>query len=241
MNKLFQLFKANNVAGQRTPIVAKEDGEEHTIFMYDVIDADWGISALEVAKAFASVSPKATLNIRLNSPGGDVFEARAIATAIKAHEGKVIAHIDGLAASAATTIAAAADEVVIATGSFYMIHNSWTLAMGDKNDLTQTAALLDKVDGAINADYVKRTGMEPGEITAMMDAETWMTAEEAVTMKFADRLAPEDKKKNSTDKRWNLTAYDCAPAALRAEAQEPENYAELRERNERRLRLLSIE
>jgi ATP-dependent Clp protease protease subunit len=242
MKKLFQLLKANAKHEQRTSLSAKAEGEDFTMYMYDVIDADWGISALEVAKALAGVSPKATLNIRLNSPGGDVFEARAIATALKAHEGKVVAHIDGLAASAATTIAAAADEVIIADGSFYMIHNAWTLAMGDKNDFVETAALLEKVDGAINADYVKRTGMESKAIAKMMDAETWMTAQEAVDMKFADRIAPEGKTKNIADKKWNLAAFDHVPEAL-TKAPEPDvqDYAEQRARNERRLRLLSIE
>ena len=244
MKKLFQLLKSNAQQGQRTALSAKAEGEDVTMYMYDVIDAEWGISALEVAKAISGLAPKSTLNIRLNSPGGDVFEARAIATALKAHDGKVVAHIDGLAASAATTIAAAADEVIIAEGSFYMIHNAWTLAMGDKNSFRETANLLDKIDGAILNDYVQRTGMEASAITAMMDAETWMTAQEAVDMKFCDAICnpPEKTKtKNSTTKRWNLSAFDKVPEALTTAPEPEKDYAEQRALNERRLRLLSIE
>lgn len=240
MKKLFQLLKANAAQG-RAPIEAKADGGEVTVYMYDVIDADFGINAQEFSKSLAGIDGAATLNLRINSPGGDVFEARAIATAIKAYAGKVVAHIDGLAASAATTIAAAADEVVIADGSFYMIHNAWTLVMGDKNDMTETAGLLDKVDGAIRSDYAKRTGLDESKVAAMMDAETWMTAKEAVELGFADRLAPEAKTRNSAARRWNLAAYDKAPETLTAPEPEAPNYAEQRAQNARRLALLSID
>ncbi len=242
MKKLFQLLKAN-AAEKRVAIEAKAEGDHVTVYMYDVIDADYGISAREFSQAVAGLEGAPTLNLRINSPGGDVFEARAIATAIKAYAGKVVAHIDGLAASAATTIAAAADEVIIADGSFYMIHNAWTLAMGDKNDFTETAALLDKVDGAIRADYVARTGMGEGEVRAMMDAETWLTAQEAVDMKFADKLADKPKAKNAA--RWNIAAYDNAPQELidapAQEAAEVEQIAAQRAKNERRLQLLEID
>ena len=240
MKKLYALLRANAKTDSRDPIKIEAAADSATIYMYDVIDADYGINAIEFAKALGGISPKSTLNLRINSPGGDVFEARAIATAIKAHAGKVVAHIDGLAASAATTIAAAADEVVIADGSFYMIHNAWTLALGDKNDFRTTADLLDKIDGAIRADYVARTGKVETEIVALMDAETWFTAQEAVDHKFADRLADEPKAKNAAT--WNLSAYDKAPEILNAPA-EPEatpDFATQRAKNERRLRLLSL-
>lgn len=242
MRKLLQLLKANAKA-DRQAIQAKTEGDAATILIYDVIDADFGVSASAFAKVIAGFAPDAAITLRINSPGGDVFEARAIATAIKQHAGKVTAHIDGLAASAATTIAAAADEVIIADGSFYMIHNAWTFAIGDKNDLTETAALLDKVDGAIRADYAARTGLTDAELVALMDAETWMTAQEAVDKKFADKLAETPKAKNSM--RFDVSAYTNAPKALTettedATASDEEIAAQLA-RNERRLRLLTIE
>lgn len=241
MKKLFQLLKAN-AAEQRQPIEAKAEGEQITVYMYDVIDSEYGINAKEFSQALAGLSGEGTLNLRINSPGGDVFEARAIATAIKSYAGKVVAHIDGLAASAATTIAAAADEVIIADGSFYMIHNAWTLALGDKNNMRETADLLDKVDGAIRADYTARTGLEESKIIDMMDAETWLTAKEAVDMKFADKMAEKPKAKNASLRKWNLAAYDKAPEILTDEEKfdEPDYAAQLAN-NARRLRLLSID
>jgi ATP-dependent Clp protease protease subunit len=238
MKKLFQMLRAN-AAEVRTPIQAKAEGDSATLYMYDVIDADYGINAIEFAGALSGLDPNTTINLRINSPGGDVFEARAIATAIKGYAGKVVAHIDGLAASAATTIAAAADEVIIAEGSFYMIHNAWTLAMGDKNDFNQTAALLDKIDGAIAADYAARTGKSVEDIAALMDAETWMTAQEAVDNKFADSMAPTPKAKNVTTKKWNLSAFDRAPEALTK--YDEDDFAAQRQRNANRLRLLQID
>lgn len=249
MNKILQLLR-DNATRDRAPLnlVRAEGSTDATLYIYDVIDAWWGVAAADVVKAIAGLGADTTLHLRINSPGGDVFEARAIRTAIQQHPGKTIAHIDGLAASAATTIADAADEVEIADGGFYMIHNAWTLAMGNKNDMTATADLLAKVDAALVADYARRTGRAAEDVVAWMDAETWFTASEAVSNGFANRLAPAASKpaaSDSTDRQWNLSAYDKAPQALltprqQAPAAEPD-YAAQRARNERRLRLLSID
>lgn len=238
-----QLLKAN-ASADRASISAKVEGDEATFYIYDVIDADFGIGASEFVSALSQLDKGSTLNLRINCPGGDVFEARAMATALRQFEGKVVAHIDGLAASAATTIAAVCDEVVIAEGSFYMIHNAWTLALGDKNDFLETAGLLDKVDGAIRADYVARTGATEEQVAAWMDAETWFTADEAVEHGFADKCAPGKKTKNLAAKQWNLAAYDKAPEALTAPDSAPvadEDFAGRRALNARRLRLLEID
>jgi len=131
-----------------------------------------------------------------------------MATALRQFKGTVIAHIDGIAASAATWVALAADEVAIGDGAFFMIHNSWTFAMGDKATMLDTAALLEKIDGTIVADYARKTGKGEEEIRAWMDAETWFTGQEAVDNGFADRLAEE---KANVDNAWNLDAYRNAP------------------------------
>ena len=243
MKKLVQLLR-DNASAERKPInlVRAEESGDATLYIYDVIDAYWGVSAKEVAQAIAGLKSTDTLHLRINSPGGDVFEARAIAAAIGQHAGKTVAHIDGLAASAATTIASAADEVEIVDGGFYMVHNAWTFAMGNKHDLRETSNLLDKVDGAIVADYAKRTGATPEQIVAWMDAETWFTAQEAVDNKFADRLAEPAKASNASARHFNLAVYDKTPKALLESRQEPApNFAAARAANERRLRLLSID
>lgn len=247
MKKLLQLLRENASAEKPAlKLVRAEDGSEATIYIYDVIDSYWGISAKDVAQAIAGLPAEATLHLRINSPGGDVFEATAIATAISQHQGKTIAHIDGVAASAATSISAAADEVEISEGGFYMIHNAWTFAMGDKRALLETAALLDKVDASIVNTYAKRTGASAEQIINWMNAETWFTAEEAVTNKFADRLAdkPEKASNHAFAKAFNFAAFDKTPQALLQprppKEPDPVDASAWRAHNERRLKLLDL-
>ncbi len=214
MKRLFQLLR-ENASAERKPLnlVHAKDATEATLYVYDVIAADWGVNAQDMSKAIAGLSADSTLHLRINSPGGDVFEARAIAAAIRAFGGKTVAHIDALAASAATTIALACDEVEMSPDAFFMIHNAWSMVVGNKEDLTEQAALLAKIDDSIASDYAKRTGKTTDEVNAWMQAETWFTAQEAVDNGFADRMAPE-KAKNATAKSWNLAAFDNAPKAL---------------------------
>ena len=212
------------------------DANEATIYLYDVIGDDWfgGITAADFAAQLNAITAQ-TIHLRINSPGGDVFAGRAMATALQQHPANVIAHIDGLAASSASWVALACDEVEIANGAFFMIHNSWTLAMGDKTAMLDTAALLEKIDNTFVADYSKRTGKTADEIRAWMDAETWFEAADAVANGFADRIAAEKQKANNA---WDLSAYANAP---KPKAQtEPELQPD-REAMNRRMRVLSLE
>lgn len=199
---------ATNPARERTPVNLVQNAAEATIYVYDVIDADWGVGASEVIAAINAAKDAKVLNIRINSPGGDVFEGRAIMEAIKRFDGKTVAHIDSLAASAATSIALSADEVVMSDGALFMIHNASGMVWGDKNDMRSTADLLEKVEGSIVNDYTSKTGKDTATIVAMMDAETWMTAQEALDNKFVDSIVKTGKAKNT----WNLSAFDKVPA-----------------------------
>jgi ATP-dependent Clp protease protease subunit len=241
MNHKFLQLMRDNIEATRKPLnlVRAEDASEATLYIYDVIDAWWGIAALQVAPVIAALDPTVTLHVRVNSPGGDVFEGRAIRTAIQQFKGKTIGHVDGLAASAATTVVDACDEVEISEGGMYMIHNGWTFAMGNKHEMRRNADLLDKVDAAIVADYAKRSGVDASQIVAWMDAETWFSAEEAVEHGFADRLAvlPD---KGASNRTWNLTAYDKTPKALLAVPDPEPDYAAMRAHAERRLRVLQL-
>lgn len=250
MKKLLQLLR-DNASAERKPLnlVRAEGGDEATVYLYDVIDAYWGIRAKDVVQAIAGLKATDTLHLRINSPGGDVFEAQAIATAIAQHPGKTVAHIDGLAASAATFISAAADEVEISDGGFYMIHNGWTIALGDKRVMTDTAALLDKVDASIVNAYAKRSKAEADQLKQWMDDETWFTAQEAVDNGFADRLAAKPEKdgkasNTASARTFNLAAFDKTPQALLAPTPqsdpEPVDAAAWRAHNERRLKLLDL-
>ena len=250
MKRLLQLLR-DNAAKERQPLnlVRNAASQDAALYIYDVIDRYWGVSAEAVAKAISGLDASATLHVHINSPGGDVFEGRAIRTAIQQHQGKTVAHIDGLAASAATTISDGADEVEIATGAFYMIHNGWTWMYGNKNDFRKEADLLDKIDAAIVADYARRTGLDVDQLVTWMNNETWFSAEEAVEHGFANRLMEAPSKteaSNKTQQKWNLAAFEHAPKSLLeqpAPAPTPDPVIEAavqRERNERRLQLLSL-
>ena len=206
MNKLMRLIIDNKAEAPR-PLNASKSGDTASIYVYDVISADWGVSALSVIDAINQAGDAKTLNIHINSPGGDVFEGRAIMSAISAFRGKTVAKIDSLCASAATSIALACDEVEMADGAAFMIHNAHGMAYGDKAALRHTADVMEKIEGSIVNDYTSKTGKSAEEIRAMMDAETWMTANEAKDFGFIDRVTSKSDVKNT----WNLSAYANAP------------------------------
>lgn len=216
-SKLRQLLADNRgrakALAPQTRIVHAAASKEATVYMYDPIVSDrWeaeyfgGVCPQDFVPALVALDVD-TIHLHINSPGGDVFAAQAMATAIKQHKAKVVAHIDGVAASAATSIACACDEVVMADGAMYMIHNAWTIALGDRNDFRETADLLEKIDGALADAYAGRTGRDKTEMAGYMDAETWFTAQEAIDIGLADRLADTKAKAQA----WNLSAYAKAP------------------------------
>lgn len=207
-NRLMQLY-ADNASGPRNYSVKNAGNGEASIYLYDAIGDYFGISPLQFAKDLNALDV-ATINLHINSPGGDVFAARAMVAAIQAHPAAIIAHIDGLAASAATYVATSASEVRMTQGAFFMIHNGWTLAMGDKREMRATADLLEKVDGSIVSDYVGKTGKDQSQIIDWMNAETWFTADEALSNGFINSINEGKAAKNS----WNLAAYGNAPKAL---------------------------
>jgi len=206
-NRLLALVTANKDRAKRHEIL-NADGKEATVYLYDLIDADYGISPEAFVKAFNAITAP-TIHLRINSPGGDAFGGRAMATAISQHKSNVIAHVDGLAASAASYVAIAADSVEMAPGSFMMIHKAFTLAFGNADDLLSTAALLEKVDASLAADYAKKTGKPQSQIAEWMSAETWFTAEESVDQGFANSVAKTEAE--GVENAWDLSVYDHAP------------------------------
>lgn len=236
--RLLQLLRDN---AQRPPqgLRMEQTEEAATLYLYDIIDPWWGVSAAEVVKQLAGLSGQA-VNLRINSPGGDVFEARAMAAAIAQH-GNVTAWIDGVAASAATYVAIAAQTVNMADGAFFMIHEAWALGYGNKHDLTALSDLLDKVDGTIVQDYARKTGQPTDQLTTWMQAETWFTAAEAKAAGFVDTLVAGGVSGESTAqaRAWNLAAFEHAPKALLEPVSPPEpDHEPIRAQVDRRLRLL---
>lgn len=208
--KMLQFLRDNQP--RNAPIKVQETNSEAAdVYLYDAIDPYWGISAQTFAETLAAITAP-VLNLHINSPGGDVFEARAMVAAIRNYPGKVVAHIDGLAASAATYVALAASEVRMNAGAFLMIHNAWTIAFGNASDLLAMAALLEKIDGTIIADYTRKTGKDEATLRAWMAAETWFTADEAKAEGFIDAI--DNAADPQPTDRWNMAAFDKAPKAL---------------------------
>ncbi|WP_312976079.1 head maturation protease, ClpP-related [Atlantibacter hermannii] len=178
---------------------AKSD--ENSISVFDVIGADWygeGVTASRIAGALRATGG-ADVTVNINSPGGDMFEGLAIYNLLREYEGKVTVKVLGLAASAASIIAMAGDEVQIGRGAFLMIHNCWVYAMGNRHDLAQVAADMEPFDKAMNDIYGARTGLSAEAIEAMMNAETYIGGSDAVEKGFADRLLSADEIADDND------------------------------------------
>ena len=210
-------------------------------FINDVIDQYWGANAKDLKEFLDQNSESSEIHIHINSPGGDAFEGRAMASLIRSFKGKTVCHVDGIAASAASIVAVSCDEVVMGIGTMLMIHNAWTITAGNKTDLIAQAELLDKCDQAMATDYELKSGLPREEIIAMMDAETWLTAEDAVEKKLADRIDNEKQKQDTS--AFNLDAYDNTPESLlkKEEPQKEEpDFKAVKEANERRLQLFKF-
>lgn len=205
-----QLFIDNRFNGDGYRIDA-DDTDSATIYVYDAISAWGGVDPEDFARDLATVTAN-TIHLRINSPGGDVFDARAMITAVRQHSARVVAHIDGIAASAATGLALAADEVEISSGGFFMIHNAWSIGVGDAGEMRALADVLDKVNDSLVSDYTRKTQNSDEQIREWMNAETWFSAEEAIEHGFVDRMADEHAPENSV--RWNLSAYNNTPNSL---------------------------
>jgi len=128
------------------------------------------------------------ITVRINSPGGDVFDALAIHQTLSRHPARVVVTVDALCASAATLVALAGDEIRMAENALWMIHEPWTVAMGNSADLLKQSDLLDTVAEQIVSIYVRRTGLTGEEIRDLMRAETWYTAAQALAAGFVDAI-----------------------------------------------------
>ncbi|MDF1606962.1 Clp protease ClpP [Hoeflea sp. YIM 152468] len=173
-----------------TPCAAAND-DPATITIYDVIGEDtWyggGFTVKRMNAALRAIGPK-DVTVRINSPGGDVFEGFAIYNELRSHKAKVSVEVMGIAASAASYIAMAGDDIKMGLGSFIMIHNSWGVVMGNRNDLVAASEMLAQIDGAQMDIYEVRTGLKRTQIEEYMDAETFFSAKSAMEKGFADDL-----------------------------------------------------
>ena len=165
-------------AADKTPVLS----------IFDDIGA-YGVSAKSFLNDLRTVTTD-EVDVEINSPGGDVFAGLAIYNGLRASGKKINVKVLGLAASAASLVAMAGDTIEMPENAFMMIHNPWGFAMGGADEMRNTADVLDKIGTGLVSTYAKRTGKTDQEITALLDAETWMTAQEAVDAGFATSVTP---------------------------------------------------
>jgi ATP-dependent Clp protease protease subunit len=167
-------------------ICALNEGAE--ISIYDEIGA-YGVSAKAFLADLGKLPDKAPLTLRLNSPGGSVFDAVAIYNALQRHAGTVTVSIDGIAASAASYIAMAGDKIIMPENAFLMIHDPSGMVMGTAGDMRAMAEALEKIGASLNKGYAAKSGKSEKDIAALMAAETWFDAADALDMGFVDTMA----------------------------------------------------
>lgn len=213
-------------AGMQPPPDAKDwfrmeatpnDDDSTDIYVYESIGGWFGMWAEDFIYQLKDVTTS-KINLRLNSPGGSVFDGIAIANALRAHPANVTVYVDSLAASIASVIALAGDRVVMMPQSQFMVHNASGACYGDATEMTKMADLLDKQSRNIAEAYAQHTGGTLAEWQDYMAAETWFTAEEAVAVGLADEVVPMRQEAPAEDeavaarmqRSWDLSMYQHA-------------------------------
>lgn len=183
------------------------------IWLYDQIGEGWfgGMSAKAFAEALNGLGRVDQLDLHINSEGGDVFDGLAIYNTLKRHPARVVVDIDGLAASIASVIAMAGDEIRIAENAMVMIHNPIGGVFGGSGDMRKMADTLDQVKGNLVATYERRTKQSADDIGMWMDNETWLTAADAVQRGFADAVTDPLR----VAACYNLSRFNNVPSSLR--------------------------
>lgn len=208
-------------AGSRA-FAAVRNGDAVEISILDVIGYDFwtggGVTSKAIKRELDANKDAKTVKVLINSPGGDVWEGIAIHSMLNRHAGRVEVEVIGLAASAASVIAMAGEAIAMHEGAMMMIHPAWTIAMGNRSDMQSTADFLSKVDASILDIYKRRTGRNSDDVQKMVEAETWMTAHEAVDEKFATVVIPAKSGESKPKQRAKALA-EGVPAPLAKETE----------------------
>lgn len=193
-------------------------GNRGEIWLYEQIGASFwgdGISAKSFQKELNGLGKVTNIDLRINSPGGDVFDGFAIYNMLQQHPATVDVYVDGVAASIASIIAMAGDTVKMAKNSMMMIHNPQGVAIGDENEMDRVKALLAQVKGNLTNTYVERTKNKADQVNAWMDDETWFSAEAAVEHGFADTII----NAQAVNACFDLSPFRNIPQALKQRMQ----------------------
>ncbi|WP_321269141.1 head maturation protease, ClpP-related [Alcaligenes faecalis] len=175
---------------------AADDQVDRTISIYDVIGYDWwtgeGVTAKRISAALRSMGA-GPVTVNINSPGGDLFEGLAIYNVLREHQGHITTKVLGLAASSASVIAMAGDTTQIARAGFFMVHNGWLIAQGNRHDLREIADWMEPFDAAMADIYATRTGQDIADVRRQMDGETWFGGTQAIEQGYADEMLNADQ------------------------------------------------
>lgn len=168
----------------------RDSDEVRTLYLNGVISEEtwWGDEVTPKMFKDELLAGTGDITVWINSPGGDVFAAAQIYNMLMEYTGKVTVKIDGLAASAASVIAMAGGDVYMSPVSMLMIHNPSTIAIGDSEEMLRAKALLDEVKESIINAYELKTGLSRTKLSHLMDAESWMNANKAIELGFADKI-----------------------------------------------------
>lgn len=212
-----QSFVSPNALSKWAPRIQAAESQDNTISILDVIGEDWwtgeGVTSKRIAGTLRAIGERDVV-VNVNSPGGDMFEGVAIYNMLREHKGKVTVNVLGIAASAASIIAMAGDEIRIGRPSFLMIHNCWCMAAGNRHDFAEMAEYMEPFDAAMADVYEARTGLPSKEIQVLMDKETWIGGSAAVDKGWADALLDDaDIKEGGSTKAASIRRVE---AALRA-------------------------
>lgn len=199
----------------------KAQGPLDTEVMIYAEIGEWGVTALDFVQELRSISTP-NISVRINSPGGQVFDGFSIYNGLLNHPARITAYIDGVAASAASFIAQAADEIVCAKASSMMVHGASGVCIGKSADMREMADLLDKLNGQMAAIYAQRTERPSAEWLAQMGVDTWYTADEAVTAGLADRVAELQSADTTVDAEAKTTQSPTAAGNQQPEATSPD-------------------
>jgi ATP-dependent protease ClpP protease subunit len=190
--------------------------------IYDEIGSGWfseGVTTSSIKSKIDAAGIYSRIEVRINSPGGDAFEGVSIGNLIKAQGKPVDVFVDGIAASAASIIAMCGDSITVAPNAMMMVHNAWSLCAGDAGDMRKMADTLDKVSSSIAQTYVNRTAKTMDEVKAIMDAETWMGADDCLKDGFCTAIGTTENKAAMAlaVKFKALTQFAHVPEALKAD------------------------
>lgn len=205
-------FEPDPAALERWPSdmrAAEEQAPTNTISILDVIGEDFwtggGVTSKRVAAALRSIGDREVF-VDINSPGGDFFEGVAIYNQLRAHPNKVTVRVLSLAASAASIIAMAGDDIQVGKAGFVMVHNVWSRVVGNRHDLADAIGTLREFDESMASVYAARAGVEKADATAWMDKETWFNGEKAVEAGLADGFLPADAtRRDGSSTRADMT------------------------------------